>query len=105
MAKKKKMKKGKMAKAKDARNWVLATNPSNNNQCFCFFIEVPNTKWVTVNTYKTQPECTQFIPKCREFFKMQSSGLVEVHKGHQQVTAKVKDKFVHGRMGMGMMKK
>lgn len=93
MAAKKKMMTGSMKNAQDAKNWILATNPGNNNECFCFFIAIPNSKWVIVNNYKTQPECTQFIPSCRAYFKNHPNALVEVHEGAQHAVGKVKKKF------------
>jgi hypothetical protein len=97
---------GKVSKNPKAlkNNWILATNPSNHNQCACFFIQLPNIKWISISKYKTSPDCTQLIPSCRQYFNTHPNALIEVHNGKQYAVASVRKKFQQAKK-MGMMKK
>ncbi len=52
------------------RRWILANNPSNNNQCQCFDGQVPSHKWFVISRFKSEDQCRQMIDHCNSYYKI-----------------------------------
>jgi hypothetical protein len=103
MPKKKRMKKAKMKKGKmkaqmkkaQLKPWILGNNPDDNNKCQCFKNKLPTAKWIAINSFSTQAECTKFVGDCSSFFmKMPLTPAKKMLRGRRRRLM---------GMGMGMM--